>query len=93
MRATSSGRRTIRSPFSENITTMVKSSATRLSGLMRGRKRARYHSSPLTADEEGAGEESGDKRDSEVEADALGELPMLTCDDASLQGRTSAESR
>lgn len=45
---TSSGSRTIKSPFSENITKMVKSEATRVRGLMRGMKRVRYHSSHLS---------------------------------------------
>jgi hypothetical protein len=45
---TSSGKRTIRSPLSENMTKMLKSKATSVMGLMRGIKRVRYHSSPLS---------------------------------------------
>ena len=44
---TSSGNRTIRSPLRENMTRIVNSSATRVSGLMRGIKRVWYHSSPF----------------------------------------------
>ncbi len=47
MRRTSSGSCTIAWPLSENITTMVKRSATSVSGLMRGTNRASYHSRPL----------------------------------------------
>src|SRR6185295_16053207 len=47
MRRTSRGRRTMYSPFSENITTIVNSRAIRVSGLMRGTKFRLYQSVPL----------------------------------------------
>ena len=47
MRTTSSGMRTMLSPLSENITTMVKSSATSVIGLIFGMKRSWYHSLPF----------------------------------------------
>ena len=50
---------------------------------MRGRKRARYHVFPFAANEEGAGEESGHKRDAKVDAHALRDLPDADGDDAS----------
>ena len=48
IRTTSSGKRTSRSPLSENITRIVNSRATSVSGLMRGTKRVRYQGSPLS---------------------------------------------
>jgi hypothetical protein len=44
------------------MTKMVKSNATRVSGLMRGIKRVRYHSSPLALMRTDRGDEAGDER-------------------------------
>ena len=43
-RSTSKGRRTIVSPFNENITKMVNSRATKVSGLILGTNFFSYHS-------------------------------------------------
>ncbi len=46
MRSTSSGSRTMYAPFSENISTIVNSSATSVSGATFGTKWWSYHSAP-----------------------------------------------
>ena len=51
MRTTSSGSCTMISPLSENITTMVKSSAISVIGLMRGMNSCSYHSLALEPDQ------------------------------------------
>ena len=58
MRSTSSGSCTMVSPFSENITTMVKSSATSVIGPMRGTKRVSYQSRPFALHEHAPREEA-----------------------------------
>ncbi len=49
MRTTSSGRCTMFAPLIENITTMVKSRKTSVSGLIFGTKRSRYQALPIRA--------------------------------------------
>ena len=48
MRSTSSGMRTMASPFKLNITTMVSSSATNVIGLMAGMNTCSYQASPFS---------------------------------------------
>ena len=55
MRTTSSGSCTMVSPLSENMTTMVKSSATSVIGLIVGMKRFWYQSSPFARDQRRSG--------------------------------------
>jgi len=47
IRTTSSGRRTIYSPFKENMITMVNSKAIKVSGLILGTNFSSYHSRPF----------------------------------------------
>ena len=72
---------------------MVKSSATSVSGLMRGMKRVRYHSSPFEPDESEARQETRDERNAQVEADALRNLPDADLHDAALQSKPLRQHR
>ena len=74
MRSTSSGSRTMFSPLSENITTMVKSSDTSVMGLIAGINRFSYHSRPRLEQHE-ARQHPGEERNAEVDEDALGDAP------------------
>ena len=67
------------------MTRIVNSSATSVSGLMRGMKRVRYHSSPFDPDEHEAREEAGDERNAQIEAHALRNLADANRNNASLK--------
>ena len=94
MRSTSSGRRTMYSPLSENITTMVNSSATSVIGLMRGMKLCSYHSCPSRDQQREAREHPGEERNAEIDEDALRRsAPMETLTDRAPQSKPARQHR
>ena len=59
------------SPLRQNITTMVKSSATSVSGLMRGMNSRSIPVVALRPDQHEAGEHAGEEGDAQVDEHAL----------------------
>src|SRR4029077_20937962 len=69
--STSSGRRTMYSPFRENIATIVNSNATSVSGLTRGMKVCSYHSRPFARSRRVRVGKARAERDSKGDENAL----------------------
>ena len=78
MRSTSSGNRTMYSPFRENITTIVNSSATSVSGLIRGMKFRSYQVSPFSPNQQCTRQHPGQEWNSQIDENALAICAMET---------------
>ena len=62
------------SPFSENMTTIVNSSAIRVSGLTRGTKLRSYHPAAFGSDQYRARQEAGEEWNPEIDENAFRNL-------------------
>ena len=80
------------SPLSENITTIVNSSAMSVIGLIRGMNTLSYQSRPFAPDQDEPREHPGEERDAEVDEHALGDLPHRDVDRPRPRARASVGS-
>ena len=92
MRSTSKGSLTMRSPLSQNITRMVKSSAKRRERADAGNEARSVPLFTLNADKHEAGDQSGDEWDSEIDADTFGDLRDADVDDAALESEPRGQN-
>ena len=65
------------SPLSENMTTIVKSRAIRVIGLILGMNFVSYQSAPFELEQREPGDHPGQEGNAEIDEDALGDLPMV----------------
>ena len=73
------------SPLSENMTTMVKSRAIRVMGLIRGMNFVSYQSFPLSLSRVKRVMHAGEEGDAQIDEDALGDLADGDVDGRALQ--------
>ena len=81
------------SPLSENITKIVKSSATSVIGPTRGTKTSSYQQAPLTRRRHDAGRQAGKERQAEVDGDRAGDLGDRDVDNRACQAEQRGQHR
>src|SRR5690606_4647778 len=91
MSSTSSGLARSVPPWRPNIITMVKSSAMRVRGLMRGEEDVVEPRLALAGDEQRAGEEPGGEGDAQVDEHGAGDLAHGDVDHAALQAEEARQ--